>query len=298
MEAMTDEVEGARCRRCSLAPPAGQLRFFEEGSEGGAVGAVYDGAVIVEDDEVRWPHVETSACGRAGFWRERTTEVFGSRIGVGPLLVMPDTNILIEIRKQLSEVEGGLIIHPQWGAHGDPVGALREVVQLWWFRDVRFAASPRHLVDSRRKPLTGDRLRAREDAVRELEIDFLERGGVEAVVSEEWSVEDRPCALHAVPPPHLSTSSAATKGWGWPKDDLDRRLVEEAYDSGCHVFLTADKGILKCHASLFPRGLAVMSPGQLLEALDRSGELDGTRGLRFPVPDLSTLTRLYAGFAN
>src|SRR5207253_9911892 len=168
MEAMTDEVEGARCRRCSLAPPAGQLRFFEEGSEGGAVGAVYDGAVIVEDDEVRWPHVETSACGRAGFWRERTTEVFGSRIGVGPLVVMPDTNILIEIRKQLSEVEGGLIIHPQWGAHGDPVGALREVVQLWWFRDVRFAASPRHLVDSRRKPLTGDRLRAREDAVREL----------------------------------------------------------------------------------------------------------------------------------
>jgi hypothetical protein len=87
---------------------------------------------------------------------------------------MPDTNILIEIRKQLSEVEGALIIRPQWGAHGDPVGALREVVQLWWFRDVRFAASSQHSVDSRRKPLTGDRRRAREDAVRELEIEAAE----------------------------------------------------------------------------------------------------------------------------
>jgi hypothetical protein len=295
MAAMTEAIEEIRCRRCALAPSVGQLRFFEEGSEGGEVGAVYDGAAAVKDNENHWPHVETSSCGRDGFWRERTPMVFGSRSGVGPLLMMPDTNILIEIRKQLSEVEGGLIIHPQWGAHDDPVDALREVVQLWWFRDVRFAVSPQHLVDSRRKPLTGDRWRAREDAIRELEIDFFERGGVEAVVSEEWSVEDRPCALHAIPPPHLSTSSTATKDWGWPKDDLDRRLVEAAYDSGCHVFLTADKGILKCHASLFPRGLAVMSPGQLLEALDSSGELDGTRGLHFPVPNLSTLTRLYAG---
>lgn len=288
----TDEL---RCRRCALAPRAGQLRFFEQGNEGGTV---YDGAAILDDDEICWPEIETSSCARVGFWRERTPRVFGGRTGVGPLVVVPDTNILIEIRKQLSELEGALIIHPHWNAHDDPVGALREVVQLWWFRDLRFAVSPQHLADSRRKPLTGDRKRAREDAVRELEIDFLERGGLEAVISEELSVEDQLCALHAVPSPHVRMGSPATRAWGWPKDDLDRRLVEAAYSGGCHVFLTADKGILRCHPSLFPRGLAVMSPSQLLDALDDSGELDGTRGGHFLLPDLSTLTRIYAGFSG
>jgi hypothetical protein len=64
------------------------------------------------------------------------------------------------------------------------------------------------------------------------------------------------------------------------------------------VFLTADKGILKCHSSLFERGLAIMNPTQLLDALDDLGELDGTRGGDFLVPDLSTLSRLYAGFSD
>jgi hypothetical protein len=288
---IADEV---RCRRCALAPRAGQLRIFEQGDEG----TVYDGAAILDEDGIRWPEIETSSCGRLGFWRERTPGVFGTRTGIGPLVVMPDTNILIEIRKQLSEVEGGLIIHPYWGAHDDPIGALREIVQLWWFRDLRFAVCPQHLGDSRRKPLTGDRKRAREDAVRELETDFFERGGLEAVISEEYSVEDQPCALHAIPSLHLRAGSPAAEGWGWPKDDLDRQLVEAAYDGGCHVFLTADKRVLRCHVALSTRGLAVMSPGQLLTALDDSGELDGTRGGHFPVPDLSTLTRLYAGFSD
>lgn len=287
-----------RCRRCALAPHAEQLRFFEAGEEGYPTGAVYDGAVIIEDSDVPWPEVDTSACGRVGFWRERTPAVFGNRAGVGPLLVMPDTNILIEIRKQLSEVEGAVVIHPRWDAHSEPIGALRELVQLWWFRDLRFTVSERHLDDSRRKPLTGDRKRAREDAVREFETDFFERGGVETVISEELLVEDEPCALHAIPPLHLRSDSAARGVWGWPKDRLDRRLGEAAYDGGCHVFLTADKKVLRCHGSLFPRGLAVMSPGQLLAALDDSGELDGTWGGHFLLPDLSALTRLYSGFSN
>lgn len=46
------------------------------------------------------------------------------------------------------------------------------------------------------------------------------------------------------------------------------------------------------------RGLAVMTPGQLLDALDDSGELDGTRGGDFLLPDLSMLARLYGGFAD
>jgi hypothetical protein len=247
---VSETADELRCRRCAIAPRTGQLRFFEKGQEDGAV---YDGAALLSDDEIGWPEIETSSCGRVGFWRERTPSVFGTRAGVGPLVVMPDTNILIEIRKQLSEVEGALIIHPHWSAHDDPIGALREIVQLWWFRDLRFAVSPQHLADSRRKPLTGDRKRAREDAVRELEADFLERGGLEAVISEEHSVEDQPCPLHAVPFSPSRTGSSAAGAGGWPRNDLDRRLVEAAYSGGCQVFLTADKGILRCHQSLFPR---------------------------------------------
>jgi hypothetical protein len=46
------------------------------------------------------------------------------------LVIVPDINILIEIRKQVSVVEGGLVIHAPTG-NDDPFGALREVGQLW-----------------------------------------------------------------------------------------------------------------------------------------------------------------------
>jgi hypothetical protein len=160
------------------------------------------------------------------------------------------------------------------------------------------AVSSRHLTDSRKKPLTEERKRAREAAVRELETDFFERGGLEPVIPDDLSIEDKPCALHAVPPPHLRSTSPPAADWGWPKDELDRRLVEAASDSGCHVFLTSDKGALKTHKALFPRGIAILSPGQLLEALDDSGELDGTGGGDLLSPDLSTFARFHAGFAD
>jgi hypothetical protein len=117
-------------------------------------------------------------------------------------------------------------------------------------------------------------------------------------VAEELRVEDRPCALHSIPLTSLRSGSPVAQRWQWPREELDRKLVEAAYDAGCQVFLTADKGILKSHASLFRQGLAILSPAELLEALDESGELDGTRGGDFLLPDLSTLSRLYAGFAD
>lgn len=261
------------------------------------MGRAYDGAAIIDDELVGWPDIETSQCGRVGFWRERTSSVFGNRAGVGPLVVMPDTNILIGIRGQLDEVEGALILHPLWSARDDPVDALRELVQLWWWRDLRFAVNPLHLADSG-KPLTEARRGAREDAVRELACDYLERGGLEPVIADDLSVEDEPCALHSIPPASLRSGSESAEQWPWPRDDRDRELVKAAYDAGCHVFLTADKGVLKCHSSLFEKGLAVMSPTQLLDALDNSGELGGTRGGNSLLPDLSTLSRLYAGFAD
>lgn len=291
-------IHRVRCRRCAIAPRPGQLRFFDSEVEGGEAGRAYDGAAIVDDDEVvGWPAIETSHCGRGGFWRGRSPSVFGNRAGVGPLVVMPDTNILISIREQLDEVEEALILHPLWSARDEPVDALRDLVQLWWWRDLRFAVTPLHMADSD-ESLTEARQRAREDAVRELGRDYLERGGLESVVGDELSVEDAPCALHSIPPASLRSGSEPAGQRRWPRGERDRKLVEAAYDAGCHVFLTADKGILKCSSSLFPQGLAIMSPTQLLDALDDSGELDGTRGGHFLLPDLSTLSRLYAGFGD
>lgn len=69
------------------------------------------------DQDGDWPSITTSACGRYGFWRERLPTVFGGRAGIGPLLVVPDTNLLITLKQQLNEVEdrgGGLILRAMW----------------------------------------------------------------------------------------------------------------------------------------------------------------------------------------
>jgi hypothetical protein len=287
------------CRRCAVAPMRNQLRLFESNADGGVYAGSHDTAVVRSDEGPGWPPTETSSCGRLGFWRERTLNVFGSRAGVGPLLIMPDTSILIAIRDQLDQVEeaAGLIGNPLWSARDEPVDALRDLVQLWWWRDVRFVVSPIHLVDSR-KPLSEVRQRAREAAVRELDRDYFERGGAEVVVGNDVHLDDEPCALHAIPPATLSSGSLEAGKWRWPRGVRDRQLTQAAYDEGCHVFLTTDDDILRSHVSLFPRGLAILSPTRLLEELDESGELDVNTGGDFLFPDLSTLSRLYAGFGD
>jgi hypothetical protein len=76
-------------------------------------------------------------------------------------------------------------------------------------------------------------------------------------------------------------------------------LVLEALDAGCHVFLTTDKKILRCHSSFIDKGPAILSPAQLLEQLDDSGELDDCDSpFTFVAPDLSALSRLYGGFGG
>jgi hypothetical protein len=215
--------------------------------------------------------------------------------------VAPDTNILISLRQELSEVEGGagLVIGPLWSDRDRPVDALRDLVQLWWWRDVRFCVSDLYLGDARKKkPLSPERLRARRAAVRELEQDFAERGGYETFVREGVPVEDRPCALHSIPSCRLPGRRGSAGERRWPREELDRRLLSEAFDGGCHVFVTADKGILRCHDSFIGDGLAILSPAALLDELDDSGELDDCdSAFTSPSPDITALGRLYGGFA-
>lgn len=290
------------CLRCAKTPRRGQLRLLDADlAVDTSVGARTDSGVTPNLDASGWPAVETSYSGRIGFWRERSPTIFGCRGGVGPLIVGLDTAILISLRQELETVtEGaGLVYGPLWSDLSRPEDALRDLVQLWWWRDVRFWVCEIHLADAR-KPLSANRRIAREAAVRELERDFLERGGFETIVPDHIEVVDQPCALHSVPQPLGAEGTANGHGERrLPKGLRDRQLAQSALEAGCHVFLTTDAGILRCHDALMREGMAVLSPAHLLAELDRSGELDDSPSAdTAPFPDIAAISRLYAGFAD
>jgi hypothetical protein len=294
MEHATDN--GIPCRRCLTEKPAGQTGLFQAAPGEATLSATHDGAVLIENELGGWPQLITSRCGRAGFWRERTRALFGCRQGIGPLVVMPDTSVLIEVREYLDRLDEktGIVVAPGGSPFGNRFDAMQDILQLWWSRDLRFAVSEEHLADGE---LDEARQLSREAAVRELGRDYWERGGLETFLNDqEAEVLDQPCAHHARPGPRPRGDTAVVEGWRWPKDAPDRRLAEAAYDAGCHVFLTSDKGILRSHASLFGQGMAVLSPGQLVDLLRQSGELEQSLDLDAPAPDLSTLSALHAGF--
>lgn len=69
---------------------------------------------LVAQSNSRWPRVETSSCRRPGFWRQRSRAIFNDRSGVGPLLLFPDTAILISLHQEMDEV-GAFTLHALWG---------------------------------------------------------------------------------------------------------------------------------------------------------------------------------------
>lgn len=272
-------AEGSWCT-CPVDPA--QLALFE--TESVSVGLRW-----------HWPLVETSYTARVGFWYRRTPAVFGHRRNVGPLIICPDTNVLISLYENLDVVEeaigliGGPLVADEWPRTAD---ALRDLLGLWWWRDVRFWGDPSlHLSDARRA-IRADRLRAREIALEQLAQDFFERGGFDCVLPDNVRPVDPVCAMHPeqsapiAPPPTIPAR--------WPKAGLDRRLLQGALDSGCHVFLSEDRDVLKSHASLRVRGMAVLSPRQLLTELDAVGEFEPVRSVYGPAPDLSALARFYS----
>ena len=241
-----------------------------------------------------WPLVETGWSACLGFWYQRTAAVFGGRCGVGPLVICPDTNVLIMIYENLDVVEDAIgLVAPLPPVDGWPgaVEALRDLLALWWWRDVRFWVDPGvHLADARR-PVRADRMRAREIAVRQFSRDFFERGSFDVVLRDEGPVPVSGCPLHpdrGIGPPR----SPATPRW--PRDELDRRLTKAAFGAGCHVLVTEDRDMLKSHDSLVTAGMSVMRPAELMVALESTGELEPVRSVHEPVPDLSALARFYS----
>jgi hypothetical protein len=161
--------------------------------------------------------------------------------------------------------------------------------RLFWC-DARFAPSHRRRRDRRRAwrmtPL--GRLRARRIAVDSLGNDFVQRGASETMLDAGVDPQDPPCPVHGFAAEVLPVGETR-----WPRPSRDRALARDAYASGCHVLLSEDRDMLRCGSSLFARGMAVLRPVELLEALDTAGELEPLGGDR-PYPDTATLARFYS----
>jgi hypothetical protein len=217
------------------------------------------------------------------------------------LLIFPDTTVLISLHQEIEEA-GAFALRPLWSDRAEPIDALRDLVQLWWWRDVRFQLSSTHLGDfNSRKTVPAERMAARRAAVRKLSRDFEERGGREPFLRESnLPLQDEPCALHSAPVRSAAKDMTIPQAAELlPRRGQDKRLVLSALAAGSHVFVTENKKVLLCHHSFMDLGLAILNPARLLEELDASGELDESGSISTaPSPDLSAFARFYGAFAS
>jgi hypothetical protein len=234
------------------------------------------------------------------FEYERTRAVFGNRAGWGPLLIAPDTNLLIDLVDAFDSVEShfGIAGPLPFGDRTDRVSALRDLFALWFHRDIRWVIS-QHYLDDAKKPLSAARRADRRRVMEALGQDLADRGGIhrgshdwdlddhERADREQWDIEDERSRI-AVDPFAAQAESMLT--------GHDGLLVADALRNGCHVFLTEDRGVLARAQTLFGWGIAAVRPGELLDALDEGGELGPEAGAPgwAPAPDLSSLARFYA----
>lgn len=268
--------------RCTCRPSRKQLELF-------------DGEPFLVELPGRRSYTEPRVTGEAdkiGFWLDATPDVFLGRRGDGPLIVCPDTSVLIWMVNEMERMEEkiGLAFSPQIGGNWtDPVDAIADLLHLWQFRDIRFFVSDHYLSDGK---LTPERLTVRQGVVREFSLDFTMRGGFETVIDEIHDLGDDEDAQFLSPgcPVHPSTQRNYTPTPArWPHTK-DRALLADALNSGCHVFLTLDKGVLSCAPAFARSGLSIMTPGELLARLDRDGQLDARP--EWPI-DLDVIGRFY-----
>lgn len=229
----------------------------------------------------------------------RARSVFGNREGWGPLLLAPDTNLLIHLVEAFDTIEShfGIAGPTPKGDRDDPVQALRELFAHWFHRDIRWAIFESYLTDSK-KPLSAKRVADRVRVRKALANDLSDRGGVERAPANWWDLTDdeRENVERWIADDRASCHAAARFA---PKAEslmpgYDGQRVAEALTTGCHVFLTEDRGILRHAHTLFGWGLALFRPGELLDALTQAGELDPVCTRYELAPDLLPLARFFA----
>jgi hypothetical protein len=236
------------------------------------------------------------------FEYSRCRAVFGNRAGWGPLLIMPDTNVLIDLVDAYDSVKShfGIAGALPTRDRESPVEALRDLFALWFHRDIRWALSEHYVHDSRKKKLPVAVRAARHRVLDALRADMRDRGGLDRNLV--WWEHDDP--MHAQLEAWCQDDDharATVEPFAIQAENLlpgvDGKLVGDALRVGAHVFLTEDRGILRKSHLLYAWGLSVLRPGELLDTLDDAGELGesgiGGPGFELP-PDLLSLSRFYA----
>lgn len=216
------------------------------------------------------------------FRYEAARGVFLGRQGTGPLIAAWDTNLLIdyfEHGEQLWNAAPLATTIP--GLRGEQLEALQLIVSLWVVRDIRFRLLDRVLNDARSE-LCERRRRHRRVALEEFARALSLVDGFDDVEAGSRGLLTLPASVLERA---LSTVPAGA----------DRDLVAAAHAEGVHVFLTRDRGILRCAGAFRPLGLLIADPATVLELLAECGAMHcllDRRCLYWPAPDMQRVAHL------
>jgi hypothetical protein len=223
-----------------------------------------------------------------GFQYERSSEIFSGRTGYGPLRMAWDTNILIDYAKYGEMIWADDQRDPPVAEerYQEELIALRAIMNLWTFRDIRIRMPFRQIWDAKL------RLDNKPEELWQSEIEQFNK--TQAV--RLWQIEQFRAALSCVSldteidanvEPYAVLSDESSN------DDWDRSLVEEAIATGCHVFLARDRKLKKRLERMTRDScITILSPTEMLDSLAEADELSIAQSGPHIAPDLHKLTHV------
>ena len=211
------------------------------------------------------------------FQYERSPGLFAGRMGRGPLRLAWDTNILVDYFEHGAHLwRGEPMADLVTGEYGEELDALQILLALYVVRDIEIEILRRTVSDFKSSASEQYRDRNRR-AMREFE------------TAIHHFAEGRETSLHGWDRGTLRSVAAVLPA------GADRDLAREALTKDVHVFLTRDKALLSQRGIIGGLGLQVLSPGDLLEELAASGNLNcllDPTTLLWPMPDQERIAHL------
>lgn len=194
-----------------------------------------------------------------GFCYQSSTDLFSGEQGCGPLLVVLDSNTVIDLQDHGAAIVNGDRLEGVDDEYADELEALGAIIDLWMTRDIRFLSLKRADDDSKRDPGSA-RADQRRGSILNLNQALTFQLQDWEGQNDRWeSREPNSLPLFELDPLEEFPAGA------------DRDLINEALAARAHVFLTRDKAVLRAGRERQDLRLLVASPVDLWLAL---AELD------------------------
>jgi hypothetical protein len=218
--------------------------------------------------------------------------IFLDRVGVGPLHIAWDTNVLVDYLQYGHALWNDEDLGIEDSKHAEQVEAIGQIMDPYFcFWDIRIHLFEEILSDAKRE-LSIERRSNREHALerfaRALMFAAWSEGDEdhEGERGAEYGYAQTPLFgagdySQRSAPTHQQLIDALPNGH-------DRILVNQAIERGMHVFLTQDRGILKTAPLARTFGLVIANPGGLLQLFDEAG----ISALQFPIPDMARISKV------